>query len=619
MNSKILILFLFVFSTFGWAQSEKENLFKDTEELLAMAKQANASFYSPENYNKGLALYRKALKDYSAKVPVETVYNELQSAETFIYKAVERSKINSDIFSFTLQLKKKAEKLAKGKYALKYLEEGESHFTKAIKLSEEEVEKKKIDGERSLANNFFEGAIIIAKNEKLISPVIELKLLCENNNAEIFSPTLFAKGKQRLSDAFLFARANNGEDFMKSIRAAETLFKKSYGISQKEKAENQDLLTAFDFANKAKASRWASGTWNEALETVMSGGVYSEKRNLEKAREKFIFASKLFWDAEKEAIYNHFIKSQKVKLDSLIHLHSEKYAPNLTRRAQLLINLEDEAFARNRYDKKIQRYHKEAADVLRRIEIIVDLYKNGKQKVIDSLVLFNLYPFGNKKLPSPFTQFVAKDTLNFDTVDIKTSGGIISPKKNIFRKNEKIIPQPTNQKVERKNVNPQNSIAKSEKVKPKKTVSVKVEQKLSPKENIINRIRKEFNRKEIALFDEGRKLRLRLTGLKLAAYERKPSRKNLKILRKLRNVIKGSRGIRSIDIEVYSDSWGGDVLNKKLSLVRAKTVRRYLIQLGIKSSLLRAKGIGNKNPIASNDTFAGRNKNRRVEVVFFFK
>jgi pyruvate kinase len=52
---------------------------------------------------------------------------------------------------------------------------------------------------------------------------------------------------------------------------------------------------------------------------------------------------------------------------------------------------------------------------------------------------------------------------------------------------------------------------------------------------------------------------------------------------------------------------------KKLSSDRAKAVKDYLVEHGIKSKRVTSKGYGPENPIASNKTKAGRQKNRRIE------
>ncbi len=64
----------------------------------------------------------------------------------------------------------------------------------------------------------------------------------------------------------------------------------------------------------------------------------------------------------------------------------------------------------------------------------------------------------------------------------------------------------------------------------------------------------------------------------------------------------------------YTDSVGTDEHNRTLSQSRADSVREYLISLGVPAARIRAQGLGESNPIASNDTVEGRAYNRRVEI-----
>jgi len=73
----------------------------------------------------------------------------------------------------------------------------------------------------------------------------------------------------------------------------------------------------------------------------------------------------------------------------------------------------------------------------------------------------------------------------------------------------------------------------------------------------------------------------------------------------------------SLNIEVggYTDNVGGDDMNQKLSENRAGAVRDYLVVQGVSTNSVSAKGYGNTLPVASNDNSAGRQENRRVELV----
>jgi outer membrane protein OmpA-like peptidoglycan-associated protein len=70
-----------------------------------------------------------------------------------------------------------------------------------------------------------------------------------------------------------------------------------------------------------------------------------------------------------------------------------------------------------------------------------------------------------------------------------------------------------------------------------------------------------------------------------------------------------------MQIEGYTDSVGTDNYNQVLSEHRATSVRDYLTQAGIPSESVTARGFGKTQPVASNNTSAGRQQNRRVELV----
>lgn len=64
----------------------------------------------------------------------------------------------------------------------------------------------------------------------------------------------------------------------------------------------------------------------------------------------------------------------------------------------------------------------------------------------------------------------------------------------------------------------------------------------------------------------------------------------------------------------HTDSTGTDAINNPLSVARANSVRDYLATRGADTRMIRTEGRGSREPIASNDTAAGRAANRRVEI-----
>ena len=72
----------------------------------------------------------------------------------------------------------------------------------------------------------------------------------------------------------------------------------------------------------------------------------------------------------------------------------------------------------------------------------------------------------------------------------------------------------------------------------------------------------------------------------------------------------------STDVAIYgyTDNVGTIEANKNVSNQRALTVQQYLNEAGIPSNRMTAQGLAWDNPVASNDTEAGRAQNRRVEI-----
>lgn len=74
-------------------------------------------------------------------------------------------------------------------------------------------------------------------------------------------------------------------------------------------------------------------------------------------------------------------------------------------------------------------------------------------------------------------------------------------------------------------------------------------------------------------------------------------------------------GDYNMSIEGHTDSTGSDEHNQSLSERRAKSVSEYLANCGLQASRLTSKGFGEAQPLETNDTAQGRQKNRRVEIV----
>jgi OOP family OmpA-OmpF porin len=87
-------------------------------------------------------------------------------------------------------------------------------------------------------------------------------------------------------------------------------------------------------------------------------------------------------------------------------------------------------------------------------------------------------------------------------------------------------------------------------------------------------------------------------------------------LQRLDQVIK-SQGlaVKDIDVVGHTDSVGTEAYNQKLSERRAGAVRDYMVSEGVNPGLIDVMGMGESQPVASNETAEGRARNRRVDIL----
>ncbi|MBS0556409.1 MAG: OmpA family protein [Proteobacteria bacterium] len=103
-------------------------------------------------------------------------------------------------------------------------------------------------------------------------------------------------------------------------------------------------------------------------------------------------------------------------------------------------------------------------------------------------------------------------------------------------------------------------------------------------------------------------------GEKLVPSLKAPTADSVQILDEAVDTLKRYPNVH-VSVDGYTDSVGSDAYNEKLSERRAKGVYEYLTEHGVDASRLDGpKGFGKSNPIDTNKTAAGRQRNRRVEL-----
>jgi outer membrane protein OmpA-like peptidoglycan-associated protein len=152
--------------------------------------------------------------------------------------------------------------------------------------------------------------------------------------------------------------------------------------------------------------------------------------------------------------------------------------------------------------------------------------------------------------------------------------------------------------------NTQDLEEKNDKLKSEKTMN-----------DMFEEARKGFSKEEAEVYRQGNTLTIRLRGLGFPSSKAVLQGSNFPLLAKVQKVIKDFDS-STVVVEGHTDSIGGQKANTKLATNRAEAVREYFISNGnIPEDKISAVGYGNKKPLASNQTAAGRAQNRRVDIL----
>ncbi len=128
-------------------------------------------------------------------------------------------------------------------------------------------------------------------------------------------------------------------------------------------------------------------------------------------------------------------------------------------------------------------------------------------------------------------------------------------------------------------------------------------------------VEKMFSSFEARVFREGDTIILRMVGLAFDSGDAQIKPENFDLLGKVEKAIDVFPR-SELTIEGHTDAYGGDDSNQKLSQERAESVQQYMINaMRIPTYRLIATGYGETRPVSSNETEAGRARNRRIDIV----
>jgi len=433
-------------------------------------------------------------------------------------------------------------------------------------------------------------------------------------NAELFAPKSYQSGLNEYLDAEdLLKRGRNIEYVRDNAGDATRYFKTSAKAAElAQTALAQAIKSRQDGAN-ALAPKLSPELWAKAQREFARAIQMMERGDLKNAKRREIEAISLYREAELVAIKAQYLSETRRLLADADRAKVGKYAPlTLGKAKQLLADAERE-LNENRYDTDLprnlaMRANYEAKHALYLSEVVRKV--RDKKLSPEQLVL-------NWEHPMRAISGVADIVPDMQDGPDRLLAELVA----YFDQQAKELQALQQEKAE-------NETRLADMEEEMRTLDERLGGATAERAALVQRLEAQarvkqqfaqveqmFSSFEARVFREGNTIILRLVGLNFDSGDAQIKPANFDLLAKVEKAIDVFPR-SELTIEGHTDSHGGDDLNQKLSQERAESVRQYMINaMRIPTYRLIATGYGETRPVSSNETEAGRARNRRIDIV----
>lgn len=440
------------------------------------------------------------------------------------------------------------------------------------------------------------------------------KAAADAENAELFAPKSYENGlrEYRTAESAL-ERGRNIEYVRDNAADATEYFRNATKAAQlAQTALAQAIKSRQDGAN-AQAPKLSPELWQKAQQEFIRAIQLLERGDLKNAKRREIEATTLYRDAELDAIKTQYLSDTRRLLADADRARVGKYAPiTLGKAKQLLADAERE-LNENRYDTDLPRSlaiqaNYEAKHALYLSEIVRKV--RDKDLSAEQLVL-------NWEQPLRAIAGVADVVPDMQEGPDRLATELVAYFENQARELQALQQEKTENEVRLADLEEELS-ALDERLGGATAERAALIQRLEAQARVkqqFEQVEKMFTQDEARVFREGNSIILRLVGLSFDSGASQIKPENFDLLAKVEKAIDVFPR-SELTIEGHTDSHGGDDSNQALSQQRAESVQQYMINaMRIPTYRLIATGYGETRPVSSNETEAGRAKNRRIDIV----
>ena len=440
------------------------------------------------------------------------------------------------------------------------------------------------------------------------------KAAAESANAELLAPRSYERGLKEYRDAESALQRGRNIEFVRTNAADATEYFRTAaekaGIAATALA--QVMKSRQDAAN-AQAPKLSAEIWQEAQRKFADAIRLLERGDLKNSKRYDIEATSLYRDAELVAIKAQYLSETRRLLADADRARVGRYAPITLDKAKKLLADAERELSENRYDTDLprslaQQANYEAKHAIYLSEVVRK--ERDKQLTVEQLVL-------QWEQPLQAIAGVADIVPNMEAGPDKLTEELVA-----FFESQRNLVQSLEQEKAENEIRiadmEEEMRALDERLGGATAERAALVQRLEAQARVkqqFEQIGKMFSTDEARVFREGNNVIMRLVGLNFDSGSSQLKQENFSLLAKVEKAIDVFPRSELI-IEGHTDSHGGDDFNQTLSQSRAESVQQYMINaMRIPTYRLIATGYGETRPVASNETEAGRARNRRIDIV----
>ncbi len=456
-------------------------------------------------------------------------------------------------------------------------------------------------GQNELRNTFFKEADAA-------------KAAADAKNAELYAPRSYENGMKEYRDAEELLERGRNIEYVRSNAADATRYltaaAKAAQLAQTALA--QAIKSRQDGAN-AMAPKLSPELWADAQREFQRAINLLERGDLKNAKRREIEAISLYREAELVSIKAQYLSETRRLLNDADRARVGRYAPITLGKAKQLLADADRELNENRYDTDLPRSlaiqaNYEAKHALYLSEIVRQV--RDKKMTAEELVL-------QWERAMRTVAGVADVTPDMQDGPDRLTAELVT----FFEMQAKELQALQQEKAENEtrlaDLEEELS-ALDERLGGATAERAALIQRLEAQARVkeqFERVEKMFVSTEARVFREADTIILRLVGLSFDSGQSQINQRNFDLLAKVEKAIDVFPR-SELTIEGHTDAHGGDDFNQNLSQERAESVQQYMINaMRIPTYRLIATGYGETRPVSSNETEAGRARNRRIDIV----